>query len=804
MQIYGTTKDGKRILVLDDSFVPYFYMLLDKGIEAEKFISLIKGTKQSEGDFEAEIVDAEIVQRKYNGEQVEAIKVVTNLPKAVPIISSLLRQRKEVKGVFEYDILFGRRYLMDKGLIPFTLTEAEGDFINYRSKVSVFQATSIAKVSDELIEGIKVMAIDIETYSLTKEIVPEENPVLMLGIYVSKTGDGNEGFKKVLTWKRFETDEDYIEFVQDEAALINRFKEIIEEQKPDVMIGYYSDVFDFPYIKTRAEKNKVRLNIGLDFSDIKLQKGRISTAYVSGIPHVDVYKFIRHTMMTSIQTDVLTLDAVAFELIGERKESVDIASLASIWDNEPEKLGPFCHYNLRDSIITFRLFEKLLPNMLEMIKIIGLTIFDVTRMGFSQLVESFLLRQCYVSGTIAPNKPRDEQLGDRLRKSFQGALVIEPKPGFFKDIAVFDFRSLYPSIIASHNISPETLNCDCCPDAKKIPGTKFHFCTQKRGFISMLIEDIITRRARITEMIKNEKDGKENKLLMARRETLKILANSFYGYLGFYASRWYNLECAESVTALGRDYIMMVVNEAKDAGFGVAYGDTDSIFLLLGGKTKEVALKFAENINMKLPGLMELNLEDFYPTGIFVPTREKGVGAKKKYALLSESGKIKIRGFETVRRNWSFIAKETQEKVLNTILREQDSEKALKLVKEVINGLRGHTIPTEKVIIFTQIQREIEDYDSIGPHVAVAQRMKNKGMYVGPGTLIKYVVTAGKGNIGERSRLPEEVENNEYDSDYYVNNQIIPGVERIFAAFNMSAEDLLVRKDQSKLDSWFK
>ena len=155
------------------------------------------------------------------------------------------------------------------------------------------------------------------------------------------------------------------------------------------------------------------------------------------------------------------------------------------------------------------------------------------------------------------------------------------------------------------------------------------------------------------------------------------------------------------------------------------YGDTDSVMMALDKKTKQDAFSFVEQINTSLPGLMELEFEGFYPSGIFVSAKEGPYGAKKKYALLDENGNIKIKGFELVRRNWSFIAKEVQEEVLNIILRERDSEKALKYVRNIINDLRQKKIPNDKVVIYVQLQKDISEYAAIGPHVAVARRLKS-------------------------------------------------------------------------------
>ncbi|EQD40451.1 DNA-directed DNA polymerase, family B, conserved region domain protein, partial [mine drainage metagenome] len=159
-------------------------------------------------------------------------------------------------------------------------------------------------------------------------------------------------------------------------------------------------------------------------------------------------------------------------------------------------------------------------------------------------------------------------------------------------------------------------------------------------------------------------------LLGARSQALKIVSNSFYGYLGYARSRWYSRACAASVTAYGRHYIQDAIAKAEENGFKVLYGDTDSVMMLLNGKTHESAVEFAADFNSKLPESMELELEDFYRRGIFVGKKaeQKSSGAKKKYAMISYDGRVKIRGFELVRRDWSKIARETQRKILDSIL----------------------------------------------------------------------------------------------------------------------------------------
>ncbi len=775
--LFGRTKE-RQICVLDE-FQPYFYV-----VPNTKDIDKLRETLEKikiEGRGLIEVTGTDLVKKKFLGKDLEVVKVSCNVPNAELSIRDEIKNKEEVKDVLEYDIPFIQRYLIDKNIIPLTLLEAEGDYINQKSKVTVFKAKEIKQISDEMITP-RILAFDIETYSRNIG----QDPILMIAFY-------GDNFEKVITWKKSKN----AEVVNDEKQLLEKFKEIIEEYHPDIITGYFSDGFDFPYIKARADLHKIKLDLGLDYSELKFSKGRNITAQINGITHLDIFKFIRKVIARSLDTESYKLDNVASELLNERKLEVNLDNLARDWDKGD--FDRYCEYNLHDARLTFKLAEKMMPNIIELIKIVGMPIYAVNRMSFSQLVESYLIKQTPNFNELIPNKPYDE-IRQRRIQSYKSAFVFEPNPGLYKDIVIFDFRSLYPTIISSHNIGPDTLNIDCEEENKEYtPDKQYYFCKDKKGFISTIIEDLITRRMRIKEIMKDEK----NIFLEARSYSLKILSNAFYGYFAFFAARWYSIECARSITSYGRYYIQKVIKLAQDSKFNVIYSDTDSVFLTLDGKAKDKAIKFADVINAELPGLMDLEYEGFYPYGIFVFAKQGQYGAKKRYALLKEDGNLKITGFETIRRNVSFIAKETQKQVLNIILKENDKEKAIKYVQDIIQKLREKKILKDKLVIYTQLQKDISSYDQVGPHVLVAKRMQQKGIKVGIGTLIKYIVVQGNDIVSKRSKMPEEVEEGEYDPDYYINNQVIPSVERIFNVLGYSKEELVESKDQSKLESFF-
>jgi DNA polymerase I len=400
-----------------------------------------------------------------------------------------------------------------------------------------------------------------------------------------------------------------------------------------------------------------------------------------------------------------------------------------------------------------------------------------------------------MNSQLIPNKPDEEEIARRLSNPVEGAYVKTPEAGIYKNIAVLDFRGLYPSIIVAHNIDPSTI-CDDCGEYYESPvGIKFR--KEPMGIAPKLLKFLIEER---TEVKKAYKKDPDNKALGARNMALKILANSFYGYLGYARSRWYSRECAGSVTAYGRQYIILVISEAEKSGFKSLYTDTDSVFLLMEGKTKEDVLEFLKKINSMLPKGMELELEDFYVSGVFVGKRSGEQGAKKKYALLAENGRIKIRGFELVRRDWADIARETQKRVLESILKEGSKENAVGIVKEVIERLRKGEVPIKELVIHTQLRKSIRSYDVTSPELAAAKKAIERGdkkLSEIEGTTIGYVITKHGNTISEKAELEDFAK--DYDAEYYIEHQVIPATLKILKELGYNEDELKGKGTQKKL-----
>ena len=762
------TEDGKPVIRIfkkengefkieyDRNFEPYIYALLkdDSAIDEVKKITVERHGKA------VKVKRAEKVKKKFLGRPIEVWKLYFTHPQDVPAIRDKIREHPAVIDIYEYDIPFAKRYLIDKGLIPM-----EGD------------------------EELKMLAFDIETlYHEGEEFA--EGPILMIS-YADEEG------ARVITWKKINLP--YVDVVSTEKEMIKRFLKVIKEKDPDVLITYNGDNFDFAYLKRRSEKLGVKFILGRDGSEPKIQRmGDRFAVEVKGRIHFDLYPVIRRT----INLPTYTLEAVYEAIFGKPKEKVYAEEIATAWETG-EGLERVARYSMEDAKVTFELGKEFFPMEAQLSRLIGQSLWDVSRSSTGNLVEWFLLRKAYERNELAPNKPDERELA-RRRQSYAGGYVKEPERGLWNNIVYLDFRSLYPSIIITHNVSPDTLNREGCKEYDVAPQVGHKFCKDFPGFIPSLLGDLLEERQKIKKRMKATIDPLEKKLLDYRQRAIKILANSFYGYYGYAKARWYCKECAESVTAWGREYIETTIREIEGKfGFKVLYADTDGFFATIpradAETVKKKAMEFLKYINAKLPGLLELEYEGFYVRGFFV--------TKKKYALIDEDGKITTRGLEIVRRDWSEIAKETQARVLEAILKHGDVEEAVRIVKEVTEKLSKYEVPPEKLVIHEQITRNLKDYKATGPHVAVAKRLASRGIKIRPGTVISYIVLKGSGRIGDRAIPFDEFDptKHRYDAEYYIENQVLPAVERILKAFGYRKEDLRYQKTkQVGLGAWLK
>ncbi len=777
--------DGTVHELLDKEYKPYFYF-----VPAGK--NDISGVFFQDGDRVIKPISIEKAPRTLLGRPVESIKVSLNNASYVPKLSNAMAH---LGDAYENDIPFAKRYSIDKSITPLTMHRIKAS----RGSDGRLILESIEPTGSKEIMPLSVMCFDIEVYSPgTGMPKAEKNPIIMIS-YSFKSKDKKKA--GVITFKPIALP--FVESMSDEKAMIRRFMEILGELQPDIVTGYNSSGFDVKYFIERCSSLNMTFSMSRFEGDTKLEShGMVTRVKVAGRVHVDMYTVIKFISIVGASESILKLNSKTLQNVYEaisgdtKKVMVDKPNIWKMWDGGKEELEALATYNLDDSYALEKVYETFIPIMIELARLTYDPLTDVCVSTTGQLVEFMMMHSSTHNGELIPNKPDDRENRERLRNPIEGAYVKTPEPGIYNNLVMYDFRGLYPSIIISYNIDPSTVVKEGTDVYDSPDGTKFE--KSRPGIMPALLKMMMDQRVDVKKAYKKDPS---NILLGSRSMALKIVSNSFYGYLGYARSRWYSRACAASVTAFGRQYIKMCMDSADASGMRVIYGDTDSVVALLGDRTKEDARNFMKDFNSKLPKSMDLELEDFYNRGVFVGTKGgEGKGAKKKYALISESGRIKIRGFELVRRDWSRVSRDAQRMVLETILKEGDPKKASDIVKETIRRLRAGEVPLSDVVVSTQLRKSIEGYDIKSPEVSAAKKAVQSGFKTKDeveNNIIGYIITKHGNTISDKAELEGMAK--DYDPEYYINHQVIPATMKILKELGFDEEELKGMGKQKKL-----
>src|SRR3989344_6524916 len=250
VKIIGRDDKGKRVCVVD-SFEPYFWAILKPEIKEKRIQEIQKEIEKIKISMPSRITrveKTEIHERKFLGKEVKAIKIfITNYKDAHPVADKL--DYEEIEARREYDIGLITKYIIEKKIKPISWNKISGEILNNSQEFGSLDASldvdlcikaeKIEKLEKESNFKPKILAFDIEV----SEFEIGKGEILMISLV-------SENFKKVLTWKSEKTKEkaEYVEFFKDEADVIEAFVSYIKEQKPDLLVGYFSDGFDLPYL----------------------------------------------------------------------------------------------------------------------------------------------------------------------------------------------------------------------------------------------------------------------------------------------------------------------------------------------------------------------------------------------------------------------------------------------------------------------------------------------------------------------------------------------------------------------------
>lgn len=842
VRLFGVTKEGHTVLCNIHNFAHYFYAPVPVGFKQENLGSLKQAIENTVPDSleRLEVCERESFWGYNGGKKSKFFKVFATNPKLIPKLRSAFEHgtlmfasaQSQIGGMFaagcmSFDnIPYVLRCMIDchiNGMSWVTLPrgkyEVETDSLVSRCQreINISYKDLISHPADgewSDIAPLRVLSFDIECAG-RKGVFPDAkiDPIIQIANVVSRQGDPRPFVRNVFTLNTCAPIAGAQVFEhENEGDMLMKWKEFINEVDPDVIIGYNTTNFDFPYLIDRAQTLKLRdfpyfgrlthvANVLKDstFSSKAYGTRESKVLNIDGRTQLDLLQFVQR----EYKLRTYTLNAVSAHFLKEQKEDVHHSIITDLQNGNADTRRRLAVYCLKDAYLPLRLMDKLmcLINYTEMARVTGVPFSFLLSRGQQIKVISQLFRKALEVGMVIPNMKQDGSSDEQ----YEGATVIEPERGYYDiPIATLDFSSLYPSIMMAHNLcyttlldkaTVERLGLKLDVDYHRTPnGDLFANSKTRKGILPIVLEELLGARKKAKADLKKETDPFKKAVLDGRQLALKISANSVYGFTGATVGKLPCLAISSSVTAYGREMIQFTKEQVeakytKANGYPenakVIYGDTDSVMVKFGvadlKTAMDMGLEAADYVSEKFLKPIKLEFEKVYFPYLLIN--------KKRYAGLywtnpDSFDKMDTKGIETVRRDNCRLVQNVIETVLRKILMDRDVEGAQTYVKAMVANLLQNKVDLSQLVITKALSRQ--DYAAKQAHVELAERMRKRDAGSAPalGDRVAYVIIKGAvgGKNYEKSEDPSYVlENNiPIDTKYYLENQLQKPLQRIF------------------------
>jgi DNA polymerase II len=756
VHLYGRLESGGAFLIRDDRQRPHFYVRAGdaRRVAARRALAL-----------------APVDRRTFDGAPVCRVEV--EVPSDVPP----LRDELHAAGVetFEADVRFASRYLIERGIKGGC--EIDGTPVAGGGALEAVFHNPVLRPADVTIEP-RVLSFDIETDARSERLLAISLFSTGVDEVLIVDGSGRPMPERATC-------------CADERAALEAFAARVAALDPDVLTGWNIVDFDLSVLDKIAARLKVQLHLGREPGAVRIRKAEgyfgSGQAVLPGRLVLDGIDLLRGAF---VRMGDYSLDAVAREVLGEGKAVAGDARdrIAEIIHNYKHDLAAFALYARTDARLAYQIVSRL--RLIELAfarsQLTGMT---PDRVAASIASFDFLyLSELERIHIVAPSVRGSDS---RVHAAQQGGHVLEPVAGLHRNVWVFDFKSLYPSIIRTFNIDPLSYVPAAAPEADLIRTPEGAF-RRAPAILPRLLDELFPRR----EAAKQRRDE-------TAAHAIKILMNSFYGVLGTSACRFYNPALANSITGMGKQLLLWSKSWFEAAGYTVLYGDTDSLFVRAAGddpgRASATALELAAALNAELTrhiaegwrvrSRLELEFEKLY-LRLFLPHARHSVrGASKRYAGLIygadtpgadtpgvDTRGVEFVGMEVVRRDWTQLAKRVQRELYERLFSDRPVEAYLAdIVEQVRNGRLD-----EELVYHKNLRKHTGEYTATTPpHVAAARKSGRPS-----GRSIHYVVTTAG---------PEPLDNLKHplDREHYVEKQIKPVAEPVLQTLGLHFERVI-------------
>ncbi|KAF8909030.1 hypothetical protein CPB84DRAFT_1813269 [Gymnopilus junonius] len=603
-----------------------------------------------------------------------------------------------------------------------------------------------------------------------------------------------------------------VEIFHTELDMLNRFVDLVIELDPDILTGWELQLSSWGYLDARSHTYSLALSDLVSRAPSRLSKTsendqwayrKTSTFKVVGRHVLNLWRVMRSEKTLTMYT----FENVVFEVLSRRVPKYSYGTLTE-WYHSPAPVyaSMLIQYLSMRVVSNLELLEETetITKTAEFARVFGVDFFSVLSRGSQFKVESFMFRiakpECFV--LISPSK---NDVGKQNAAECM-PLIMEPASAFYTSpLLVLDFQSLYPSIMIAYNYCYSTClgricafqgaykfgvleNLDVPSDVlEKLQnhitiapnGIMYVKPIVRKGLLGRMLTELLDTRVMVKQAMKLGDDKARRRVLDARQLGLKYIANVTYGYTSAsFSGRMPAVEIADSIVQSGRETLekaIDVIDSTVKWGAKVVYGDTDSVFVYLPGKSKEQAFaighEIAETITAINPAPIKLKFEKVYfPCVLMAKKRYVGF----KYESIDDTVPVfDAKGIETVRRDGVLAQRKMVENCLKILFRTQDLSEVKDYCCRSWTKLLDNKASVQDFIFAKEVR--MGTYSDKGPPppgvVVAARRMildpNDEPQY---GDRIPYVITQSTSGDSQL-RL---------DALYYINRVLIPPLERIF------------------------
>lgn len=607
MVLWLIDRNQKRHLLIDPSFAPSFYV---RGPEARL------GQASDMLAVRGLARCARAAKRNiWDGRDIPVLEVRARCPTLFSAAARCVRRLDPNLQLFNSDLMLAPLYCWQRSVFPFAKVEVEAASAECPGGGTQLLLRDICCQDSEWsldfeIPPLRLMQVRLEGLA---QVNPAHGRRGALEIEIGDIGGGQS----------FHAERSII--VEDsEEPLVATFERLLKAHDPDLILTEWGDSTIFPSLVRQARRHGVRLSLNRD--QLPVQKSR-PRSYMS---------YGRILFKESSTT-----------LFGR------------------------LHVDTRNSFIAGHCD---LEGLWELVRVTKLPVQYASRTTTGTGISYMQMELACRDGVLIPEQkaePEGMKSPEELLVADRGGLVFVPRLGFFENVAELDFISEYPSIMARFNVSPETVNCACCPDAPRVPELGYRICQRRKGITSRVVEKLIEKRQAYKQLAQEQPDQRAQHKV--RRDALKWLLVCCFGYTGYKNARFGRIEAHEAINAIAREKLLVAVEMAEARGYRILHALVDSLYVQKPGATRDDYERLAQEIaaGTGLP----LALDALYRFVVFLPSRQDPeIPAPNRFFAVADGGELKIRGIECRRHDTPPLVARMQHKTLAILAEARDFE----------------------------------------------------------------------------------------------------------------------------------